>query len=140
MTSLSFSKAKQIKKAPKKAVKKVKKSTLRNKADKLFSLNIRSIGICQLAGKDKVRCGGNLQTMHIITRGSTALRYEPLNALCGCAGHHVWMTYHPDAWIAFVKKFYPAHWKYVEFHKNDKVKKTDDLYRAVIARYSKETL
>lgn len=64
------------------------------------------------------------------------MRYEPLNALCGCAGHHVWMTYHPDAWISFVKEFYPAHWRYVETHKNDKVKKTEDLYREVIERYS----
>jgi hypothetical protein len=119
-------------------VKKIKKSTLKNRADKLFSLYIRKIGICQLRGKDGIRCGGNLQCMHITTRGKTALRYEPLNALCGCAGHHVFYTYHPDDWADFMRKNYPAQWNYVQNHKVDTVKKTEDLYKEVIEKYKEQ--
>ena len=144
MKKLLFSKSKQLKHRvfedigsyqaiPKK--KKVKKTTLRNKADKLFSLYIRKIGICQLSGKDNIRCGGNLQCMHITTRGTTALRYDPLNALCGCAGHHVYYTHHPDDWTDFMKKNYPAQWNYVQSHKTDRVKKTEELYRQIIETY-----
>lgn len=136
--TLSFSKAKQLKKAPKKAVKKVKKSTLRNKADKLFSLYVRLEGKCQANTFWGVRCGGSLQCAHITTRGVTALRFDEMNALCLCAGHHRFFTHHPLEWVIFLKDSYPMKLEYVIKHKNDKVKKTEDLYREVIARYSKE--
>ena len=119
-------------------VKKVKKSTLKNKADKVFSLFVRSKGYCELAYKDRIRCGGALQTMHIITRGVTGLRYETNNALCGCQGHHVYYTFHPDEWVRLVADLFPEKWKFVSRYKNTRVKKTEDLYREVIERY-KET-
>ena len=116
--------------------KKVKKSTLRNKADKLFSIYIRSFGLCEAMGITNVRCGGSLQCAHITTRGVTALRFDPMNALCLCAGHHRFWTHHPLEWVEFLWKYCPDRLKYVMKHKNDKVKKTEDLYRETIERYS----
>lgn len=117
--------------------KKIKKSTLKNKADKLFSLWVRRVGVCELAGKDTIHCGGNLQTMHIFTRGITSLRYNPINVVCGCAGHHVYYTFHPEDWVALVAKWFPEKWEWLIHHREDKVKKTEDLYREVIEKYKK---
>lgn len=116
--------------------KKIKKSTLRNKADSLFSKATRSIGYCQAEGKTKIRCGGGLQTAHITTRSVTYLRYSPMNVLCLCAGHHRFWTNHPLEWMEFILEFYPEKYKYVRDNREKKVKKTEDLYREVIARYT----
>ena len=86
--------------------KKVKKSTLKNKADKLFSEKIRAIGVCQLKGLDKVKCSGQLQTMHIFGRANYRLRWEEQNALCGCSGHHFYYTNNPTSFgILLAEKF-----------------------------------
>ena len=135
--TLSFSKARQLKKAPKKAVKKVKKSTLRNKADSLFSKYIRSGGIC-LAQGSFIKCGGSLSCAHIMTRGIIALRYEPQNAIALCMGHHRWFHQNPYEWVKFIEGKFPGRYEKLIQQKTYKVKKTEDLYRAVIARYSKE--
>lgn len=116
--------------------KKIKKSTLRNKADKLFSLSIRSKGYCEASLiYPSVKCGGILQCAHITTRGVTALRFDPMNALCLCAGHHRFFTHHPLEWVDFLQDMYKEKYTYVMKHKNDKVKKTEDLYREVIEKY-----
>lgn len=110
---------------PEKRVKKKRRvKTVRQKkgdlADKLFSLLIRRVGICQLAGKDKIRCGGGLQCMHIVTRGIKRLRWDTANAICGCAGHHVFYTHNPEKWRDFVSTNFPEEWKYVNEFRNEK--------------------
>lgn len=102
--------------------KKVKQGTLMRKADKLFSLKTRALGYCELAGKDHVSCGGVLQTMHIITRGNRRLRFDPMNVLCGCQGHHVFYTFNPKRFDLFVAANFPEKWAYVVEHENEKVK------------------
>lgn len=114
--------------------KKVKKSTLRNKADLLFSQAIRSPGLCFSAGM-YIKCGGSLQCAHIISRGTTSLRFDPMNAIPLCMGHHRWFHQHPFEFVEFVKQAFPKQYKYVMAHKNDTVKKTEDLYREVIEKY-----
>lgn len=99
--------------------KKPKKKTLKNKADRIFSLYIRQIGYCQLKGKDNINCGGYLQTAHIITRGAHAIRWNPLNALCICQGHHVYYTHHPREWEEMIQKYFPENWEFVEAHRTD---------------------
>lgn len=119
-----------------KKVKKIKKSTLKRKADLVFSKYIRSkYGYCQLAGKDKIHCGGSLQTMHIETRGILAIRYNENNVLCGCQGHHVYYTYHPNLWRDFIVKFFPKKWEYVVKHMNDHVEMNEEEYRKIINKY-----
>jgi ABC-type proline/glycine betaine transport system ATPase subunit len=47
----------------------VNKKAAKAKADRLFSLKVREIGYCQLAAWfPKIRCNGNLQCCHIISR------------------------------------------------------------------------
>lgn len=89
------------------------------KADRLFSLLIRKYGKCELAGLDHIRCGGVLQTMHIITRANFRLRWDTANALCGCAGHHVYYTHHPIEWTEFVKEHFPTQYEYLQDIRNE---------------------
>ncbi len=118
--------------------RKIKKSTLRNRADKLFSLWVRRDGKCSIVIHPYCKCGGVLQCAHIITRGTTALRYDPMNAIPLCAAHHRWFHQHPFEFVAFIKKAFPNNYAYIMKHKNDVVKKTEDLYRQVIEKYKEE--
>lgn len=83
---------------------KVKKKTLKNKLDKVFSLLIRSEGKC-------VRCykSGDvvqLHCSHIFTRANLAVRWDRLNAKCLCATCHRWWHQNPaDAivWLSTIR-------------------------------------
>lgn len=111
--------------------KKVKRTTLKKKADKLFSAIVRRLGRCELMGLDTVHCGGVLQCAHIETRGVYGLRWQFQNALCICSGHHVYYTYHEKAWQELIEKHFPAKWKFYLKHKNDHLIET---YEEVIQR------
>ena len=93
-----------------------------NKADRLMSLRVRSLGFCQAASFTRVRCGGSLQDCHIIGRANRRLRYDPANHLCMCSGHHVWFTNNPEAWREFIEKEYGTNWRYIQSVRNEKVK------------------
>lgn len=93
-----------------------------------MSLIVRSRGKCELAGLDDINCGGNLQHMHIITRGNNRLRYEELNALCGCVGHHYYYTNHPWDFVKFVEEHFPESAKFIEEHRNEYCKRILDDY------------
>ena len=113
-------------------MKKASKSSLKKKADVLFSLSVRKFGKCQLKGLDKVKCSSVLQCMHIETRGTNRLRHDQQNALCGCSGHHVYYTYHPGDFDRLVQEFFPTQWKYVQKHKHELVKRTIEDYQKII--------
>src|SRR3990167_1736723 len=123
----------KLKFAKVKRVKAKSKSALKNKADKLMSLLVRSIGYCQARIFTKVHCGGGLQDCHIVCRANMRLRYDPINHLCMCAGHHVWFTNNPEALRTFIETSWGSVWKYLQEHKEEKVK-TD--YEEVIRRLS----
>ena len=89
------------------------------KADKLFSLLIRRFGRCQLQGLDKITCNGNLQCMHIITRGNFKLRWDTANALCGCAGHHIYYTHHAWEWQELIREQFPDRYEYLNGIRNE---------------------
>jgi len=99
--------------------KKVKRSTLRNKADKLWSLRIREVGVCMLSDSDEVSCGGVLQAAHIIGRSNHALRWNLQNGLCICAGHHRYYTSHPFYWNILIENKFPNKYKYLFEHRNE---------------------
>lgn len=109
--------------------------SLKKRADALFSINVRQYGQCQLRGLDKVKCSSVLQCAHIETRGNMALRYDQQNALCICAGHHIWYTYHPTAFNELILEFFPSQWKYVEEHKHKIVHLTREDYETIINQY-----
>ena len=116
--------------------KKIKRSTLKNKADRLMSLRTREAGYCEAHVFDKVKCGGFLQDCHIIGRANMRLRYDPFNHVCMCSGHHVWFTNNPEAWREFIEKEWPDTWKYLQTVRNEKVK-TD--FEKVIEGLSNKT-
>lgn len=100
-------------------MKKPSKKTLKNKADKIFSERIRSIGVCYFQGKDDIKCGGSLQCMHIIGRSNHTLRWDKDNALCGCAGHHRYYTSHPFDFYELLQTLMPARMFYLASMKNE---------------------
>jgi hypothetical protein len=76
------------------------KTHARDKADTLFSRFIRNRdGQCQAVGDH----AGILQCAHIIIRSYHAIRFEPMNAVALCAGHHVYFTERPVHWEEWVK-------------------------------------
>lgn len=78
--------------------RKAKRTTLRNKADRLFSLYIR--------GRDRVcvKCGRqvNLQCAHVFSRRYMNVRFDPRNAVTLCAGCHKYFTHNPIEWEDFM--------------------------------------
>lgn len=69
------------------------------KADKLFSLYIRSRGVCEACGD---RDYAKLQTAHIVGRRFNAVRTSEDNAFCLCWSCHHRFTAWPLEFAAFV--------------------------------------
>lgn len=99
--------------------KKIKRSTLKNKCDRLFSQKVRDRDVCQLAGVDRVTCNGGLQCAHIIGRANHRLRWDLKNALSLCSGHHMYYTNNPWEWQEIIKKRYPSNYRYVNKYRNE---------------------
>ena len=103
-----------IKRAPKKRKPKTEKQRKKDRADDLFSKLVREPGYCFAFGwkhpdYPAVRCSEKgLQCAHIIGRASLVIRWNFLNAVPLCPGHHKWFTHEPDAWTAFIEEKYPG--------------------------------
>ena len=76
------------------------------KADKLFSAQVRGIledGTTEAKCIGQTRywvgasfpCSGALQCCHLFSRRYRNIRWHYLNAVPGCAAHHLWMDTHP---------------------------------------------
>jgi hypothetical protein len=96
------------------------RTSLKKHLDKLFSERVRSRGYCQAAVLDEINCGGPLQTAHIEGRRCLNLRWEELNALCLCAGHHRWYTDQPIAWATLIQREFPSEWAYIKIHRHQR--------------------
>ena len=81
--------------------KKPKKSTIKRKADRLFSAFIRSWGYCEWCGKTD----STLQTSHIFSRRFLVTRWEPINANCLCASCHFKWHHSPVEAVEWVKEY-----------------------------------
>ena len=92
---------------------------LKQIADQGFAAYIRTRGACQAAGLDEVRCNGRLQCAHIEGRGFHALRWDEMNALALCGGHHAFYTARPFFWAMFIAEHFPDQHAYVETHVRD---------------------
>lgn len=78
-----------------------KTKRLKKQADKLFSELVRRRGRCQRCGKappDVV-----LHCAHVYSRTYTAIRWDERNALCLCAGCHLWGHRRPVEWTLFIE-------------------------------------
>lgn len=95
----ALSRARKAKrKAKAKRIRKVRKPTnaaLVKRADKLFSLWVRSHGAC-VSGREKH--SGPLQCAHGISRRYRATRWDSRNAFSLCAGCHMFFTHRPLEW------------------------------------------
>mgnify|MGYP001605568738 FL=1 len=79
------------------------KSHRNERAWRALSLQVRSLGHCQLKGMDAIRCGGGLQAAHIYPKGAyPRIKFDPANLLCICAGHHRYYTERWPAWREIV--------------------------------------
>jgi len=91
-------------------MKKRKKSVsqLKRKADILFSKWIRQRNVCEAKWQAGYRCSSQLQCAHIFTRARNATRYDKLNALSLCSGHHRYFHQYPIEFTQFVSKHLTA--------------------------------
>ncbi len=92
--------------------------SLKAKADRLFSLLVRSRGFCEarwahdrgLIGWHPT-CAGNLETSHMLSRRYSHTRCDPSNALCLCSSAHRYVTADPGAHHQLVAEIHsPGHW------------------------------
>lgn len=70
------------------------KKHLVSECDRLFSLQVRSVGRCEADGEHN----GNLQCAHGFSRSYKAVRWDRRQCFCLCAGHHTYYTHHPIEW------------------------------------------
>jgi len=117
----------------------VKKTTLKNKADKLVSEIVRLSGQCE-------RCGNTnyLQCAHIVGRNNHTLRFDLMNVLCLCAGCHRWGHDNPIFFSEWVKEKYPARFEYLMHNANQLTKRTlsdyEELCQGLQKVYNKKRL
>jgi len=81
----------------------MKKTTIKNNLDKVFSAQVRKRGYCEWGIMDKCNLE-TLQCAHIYSRANLAVRWNLLNALCLCAGCHFYAHQHPLEFADFVKQ------------------------------------
>lgn len=77
------------------------RTTIKRKADKLFSDYIRSRGKCEWCGRSN---GVQLQTAHIFSRRFLITRWLPANAVCLCASCHRKAHDRPPDFVEWIKK------------------------------------
>lgn len=87
-------------KAKRIGTKKPSHSKLVQKADKLFSLIVRSVGRCE---SGRPNHAGPLQCAHHFSRRYEATRWDRRNASCFCAGCHVYFTHRPLEWDEWLR-------------------------------------
>lgn len=101
-------------------MKTLNKTAIKKKLDVLFSKIVRSVGRCERCGKTE-----HLQCAHIFSRRHLSLRYDFENAICLCAGCHLyWWHLEPAEAIRWVSKI--KNMDYLEEQKN-KITKLKDL-------------
>ena len=75
-------------------------TALKTRADRLFSLAVRSVGHCQ-SGRPEHK--GPLQCAHGFSRRYLATRWDRRNAWALCAGCHVYYTHRPLEWDEWMR-------------------------------------
>lgn len=82
-------------------MKKIKRSTVRNKLDKIVSEIVRARGYCMWCGN---KTKSLLQCCHIYSRNNLQTRWYLNNLLCMCAGCHFKSHQNPIEFGELVKK------------------------------------
>lgn len=80
-----------------------------NKLDELWSLKVRSVGVCERCGRTT-----HLNPHHIYSRSNRAVRWDLNNGICLCSGCHVLCTDSahkaPADFIDWVKDYRGSVW------------------------------
>lgn len=98
------------------------KKSLTAALDKEFSKQVRVDGKCEWCGKT---CSGvYLHCAHIVSRSNRRLRWDRMNAVALCPTCHREAHNHPVGFSEWLKGKYPAQWKYVQNHRNEKIKRS----------------
>ena len=84
-----------------------KKARWMQRADTAFSKVVREVGYCE---SDRETHKGVLQCAHIIGRSYKTIRVDRRNALCLCAGCHMYFTHHPLEWRQWIDETRPGLW------------------------------
>lgn len=113
------------------------KTTLRNKADKLFGQLVRGRGKCEMGGTGMCSSKETLQCAHIYSRKYVNMRWDPRNALCLCASHHFWGHHNPLDFAFWVEKNRNSDIEYL-MAKRNKLEKTN--YELVVENLEKMLL
>jgi len=121
------------------AIKKNPRKVLKDSNDDLFRRIIyaRDKKVCQLAGKDDVKCSNVIQCAHIISRVNFRLRWDLQNAVCLCHAHHFKYTIQEYLWWDIVREHFPEKWRYVDKLKNQ-LTKTDTATLKNVNLYLKQ--
>lgn len=89
-------------------------------ADALAGAACRSRGKCQMSGLDNVTCKGNLSWCHIVEKVQPyVMRWDPMNCLAMCSGHHVFYTFRHARWMLQIEKNFPENWAYIRTNINE---------------------
>lgn len=98
-------------------IKVPKKSTLKNKADRLWGKLIRERDDkCMLKGLDHLGCGGSLQGGHLIGRTGHALRWALINGLGMCSWHNMLYANREGSLLILIAKHYPKQHAWIKQH------------------------
>lgn len=96
---------------------------LKGRADRLFSLAIRSHGRCENCNKSS---GVQLQCAHIMSRRYSKTRCDTRNGFCLCAGCHIYYTANPIAFTDFVRSTWAGeYFEEIQANAYDTLKKAD---------------
>lgn len=80
--------------------KKSERKRLIDECDRLFSLWVRSVGMCE---SPRLEHTPDLQCAHGFSRSYKAVRWDRRQAWSLCRGCHVYYTFHPIEWDAFMR-------------------------------------
>lgn len=112
-----------------KAKRKAKRSTIKNKADRVFSLYIRARdGSCKNCGRPD-----NLQAAHIVSRRYHGTRWDEENCVALCRDCHVFYTHRPLEWSVWVDENGPVKW---EDMRRRALSTTKPDYEVIVAHYT----
>lgn len=94
--------------------KKTPEARRKQKLDKLFSLKVREVGVCQASDfRPMANHSEVLQCAHRKSRRYLVIRWDFRNADCLCAGCHRYFHDHPDIHKKFVDYRDPGAWDYL---------------------------
>jgi len=116
-------------------IKVPKKSTLKHKADALWSKLVRARdGKCMLKGLDHLKCGPVLQGGHIIGRTDHSLRWALINGLGMCSWHNVFYFGREGPLLLLIAIHYPGQYEWIRRHDDPATKQiTVSEYQTIIA-------